>query len=1413
MATGSGSIAVLNNDDILISGTATWDSSGTWSGDELRVGEDSPGIFYIKQGEVQLRNKNVIGNNHAGTVYLSGGHWNAGTQTVEIGKGGEGIVNQSGGRWTNGLTDIGVGSHGRVNQSGGDHNDQNAIIGDSTNGEYYLSGSDATNWTTENNAIIGKGSTANRDVIGVVDVADDSNWTIAGTSLDNRSALVVGDYARGILNIHSSGDVLVEHGDVIGARQDRTNRTANNVYQSQIYVDSSDGSGSTLTVEDGKLTVAQGKYTNGQMNVSYGGAATVKNDVTIADQEGSRAAMRVHNKDGSGNNSSLTITDGNLIVANDTYSATEPGSGFLYIYDEGDVLLSGNGVADKGHIIIANKSGSEGVVWVEGADSTLKTSDPANGSLIVAKSDPPLQGNEGKTWGLLDINTGAEVDIAAWATIAQLDGARGTVRVDAATFNVGGDLITADENGAFGNLYARDGAQVYVAGDHIIADDTGSFGRDHIDGSGTKMTVAGTLNVARAGHAGGEYTENRYDPRYQTQTDPTDGSWNLHTGYKGIHQYGEDNMTKPNPGGAPYGDVDPDNPNPKYAGEPGELTTGLTEIPGDGLNTGNDPGLAITRGAEVYSGAGMIGETSTGYGYVVIDNLGAWSGDRSKWVVDQDQILGSDTGKLTEYGTGVMHNQGYGTADGKLVIAENGGAFVRVLNGGLLHTGSTHVGEGTGDGTLHVVGAGSEWISDGPTVLGEASGGNGTIRINDGAHGSTEGLYIGYIAGSEGEVSVKGKGSLLDIYKDNSGLYPNKPAGSSSLTVSELAKVWMHDNSEVLLNGNGVFSNGATLHLDAGSILDATTRGVTVTNARVEGIGTVTGKDGVNFHQDDWYTDHQAYIDPGLVYGWECRCENPGRYGTLTFGHTLSVTGNVITNFDVNASAPGNPDGQDHIVVKGHVDETEDQVTAALGGELRVHARLTDYYQKDTDLRYDIVTTEGANGSKGEITHLYDKLTVVPYRFFSDIRQVVEENGAGDDVLYVTMRRNNSPFSDAAETYNQRSTGGALDSIYALDDQRWLPVLRYFWYLGDPDFLNAYSLFSGEIRAHSLLLPTLDPWTYAHDRVGFSRETGHVVFGGQNRSYAFERSNGLWASAIYNETKTGGDGNASGYDITRTGLVAGFDRASQGGDSYLGGMFLYNRGELDSFRSSAKDDDIQFGLYQGLRFNGYWEWKNYLGFGWQNYQTSREMSVGLGELRTCSPTTCMADCMGANGCTCGNDQVDGHLKSRFHGYTFSGSTELARPFYFGKFCQWTVRPYMALDLSAIWQNSASETGDFNDAYLVALDYNSASNVRLYGRTGIGIERGGNRGNLHGGVSYSYLMGGRRYTNVDNRFQFGGDDFNIRGVDDGSGTLNLNAGSTVYLDKCHRNMIHMNYWFVSGSHSAAQAVQLGFQKIF
>jgi len=188
-----------------------------------------------------------------------------------------------------------------------------------------------------------------------------------------------------------------------------------------------------------------------------------------------------------------------------------------------------------------------------------------------------------------------------------------------------------------------------------------------------------------------------------------------------------------------------------------------------------------------------------------------------------------------------------------------------------------------------------------------------------------------------------------------------------------------------------------------------------------------------------------------------------------------------------------------------------------------------------------------------------------------------------------------------------------------------------------------------------------------------------------------------------------------------------------------------------------------------------------------------------------------------------HEPFDGSFGSRFGGNSMAISTELSRQFFFGKQDRWLVRPYMALDLNGFWQRAASEdaaayvdrldrTGQHPGRYL-ALDYLRTNDVRLYWRPGLHWERSSPLGSVRGQAAYSFRAGGRGYANVRNQFQYGGDSFNMRGIDDGGGFATVNIGTSLFLDKKRTSLASFDYWVFSGRRATTQALQLGAQKHF
>ena len=1387
----------LNSYDTTITGTSTLNGGNWWVTDSLQVGNgNTTGTLNITSGvmgasgttgipTVNIGNSSGTGTG-SGTVRISSGAtWL--THTTNIGNIGSGsVTNDSGNATTAGWTSSGkvtvggsaTNATGTVTNSGRmDWNDTaDSLIGQVARGAVTNSGT----WNTNNTVIVGAGP-------GGGSVTTSGTWNV-GQSL-SRLDVVVGRIGAG--TVTQTGEAWYNR-----------------------FTDVGDGAIGTVVQSGGTHNdeYAQiGNTTNGSYTLGGGsGVANWNTTEVIPGVPGVGAQIGV----GKRVNGTVNVQSNGTWTVTNALTVGEEGNGYLNI-NAGTVSVT------SGDVYVAKQDGSYGEVNISnGGRKTVGTATNHKNMYIAYER-----------------------------------GTTGNVSIDNGTLTVHGNLITGYDSGtpndndkySQGNLYASGGAMIIVDDDHIIADGINALGRDYIDGYGTTMNVGGTLTVGNQGQSGGTYTEDRSLDRYRD--DPTDGDWR-----DSIHN--RDLIS---------------------------VTNAKT-----GANTGNVPGLAVSRGAHVTSGKGVIGVGANSNGYVVIDNAGntaAWW-DVGYYITPVGTVYDPmENNPPYISGIGIVPNDPNGWSkyasiwniEKDLIVGVDGDAFLRVLNGGVLVTGSdtstpisTIISGGESRAQLFVSGNDADnggrsvFKSYGATVVGESNKGRGTFRIYDGAFGETAGLYIGAEAGSEGEVFVGGEASTLRVmantdttyYHGNEILNANdRMQGTGLFGASHEALVWLDSDSAVRLNGCAAFTSGSILHLDNwfkdplptplsrpfgeinsahSPLFDAGLGRVNFVNARIEGIGTVTGANGVHFFQSVWDDpNEQATIDPGLIYGWADRNEKDF-YGDLTFGHSLTMSGNVITYFDINSGyydylgthdssgIPYTDDSQranqspmqDNIYVVADPRNTVDPVTASPSGTLMIHARLSDYYPSTTEW-YDIIQTTGQGGTGGIVNGLFEEVYIVPWRFFNDREQEIANVG-GNDVLRIRMKLNETPFQDAAETYNQNSLASVLDSIYALRDQRWLPLLRSFWYLDDPEFLEEYRNFSGAVRVHSLLMPLQNPWTYAHSRNGFCRCTRDPIFGPQNRSCNIAGDHCLWGSFIHTNNWTNTDVNAGEYHLVRNGFVAGYERASKGGHSYLGAMFSYNQGKLDAWRAEAKSDDFQFGLYHGKTAWDTWEWKNYLGMGIQNYNMQRDIDLNLGRLTWNEDKQIYEYAV---------DPERNHIMSSdFLGLTFAASTEFARPIYFGKQSRWTVRPYMGFDLMALWQNKASEHGNKDDTYkvngkdylvadLVAMNYHSATNVRVYGRPGVMFERGGPRGNLRMGLSYSYLMGGRRYTNVDNQFQFAGESFNIRGVDDGSGFVTGNFGAGVYLGRRKLCMVCLDYSILAGSYSTTHAGQLGLQRIF
>ncbi|WP_158285799.1 autotransporter outer membrane beta-barrel domain-containing protein [Pseudohoeflea suaedae] len=196
-----------------------------------------------------------------------------------------------------------------------------------------------------------------------------------------------------------------------------------------------------------------------------------------------------------------------------------------------------------------------------------------------------------------------------------------------------------------------------------------------------------------------------------------------------------------------------------------------------GVDDGDDATLTIANGGELESYYGYIGLIAGSKGTVTVSRGGSWNADGAIYVgaYGEGTLNISSGGFVESYQDFVI---GYGevstgtvTVSGKdsRLIARNdinvgsyGEGTLNVLNGGYVRTDddifvSNNI---AGTGTVTVSGKGSELYAADTVVVGNY--GEGTLEVlNGGDVYANRGIYLGFYSGSNGTITVSGKGSQL----------------------------------------------------------------------------------------------------------------------------------------------------------------------------------------------------------------------------------------------------------------------------------------------------------------------------------------------------------------------------------------------------------------------------------------------------------------------------------------------------------------------------------------------------------------------------------------------------------------------------------------------------------------------------
>ena len=266
----------------------------------------------------------------------------------------------------------------------------------------------------------------------------------------------------------------------------------------------------------------------------------------------------------------------------------------------------------------------------------------------------------------------------------------------------------------------------------------------------------------------------------------------------------------------------------------------------------------------------------------------------------------------------------------------------------------------------------------------------------------------------------------------------------------------------------------------------------------------------------------------------------------------------------------------------------------------------------------------------------------------------------------------------------------------------------------------------------------------------------------------------FWVNPYYSGKNVTGDRNSDSYNISGMGVQFG-GHVNLGRHSAFGVVIGYSDPVLTQHHARFTANDYHIGFYGGTLINHTYEFKGYLGFGFQDYTSSRTaIFPGV------------------------NQRVTG----RTSGENFAMSFELARPIY-QRGGLW--RPYIALDVNDVQQDGYTEYGD-----AIALQYADASLTKTYFR--LGANREIYRGNwkIRAGMAYSTQLGGK--SAPESFEQLAGTSWGVTeyGVDTARDFIHGNVGLEYYLNRCRTTSLYSDYNVHASKRETDYIVSFGFK---
>ena len=720
--------------------------------------------------------------------------------------------------------------------------------------------------------------------------------------------------------------------------------------------------------------------------------------------------------------------------------------------------------------------------------------------------------------------------------------------------------------------------------------------------------------------------------------------------------------------------------------------------------------------------------------------------------------------------------------DGTLIIGDRGKATMNVYNGNIVKNSETILGAyAGGDGSLNLTGDDVDWFTSGSFYVGY--GGKGMLNISGGVETKTGSIVVGKEDTANGELKISGQGTTVNLYgREGDGSMSSSGKGVMNLTDGALLnfdesktrlgdlsgyapKLGLGEGASIVNNSTvfGAITGPAGQSLKTGTIIGHPGGSLTFQNgSTLEGsldilVGTNTFETGSVITPGE----HQDNVVFGRI-----------NFQNKTFVHKSTAA--TYIDFNVHGvegfSDPNNVYGVTYLGDGGR-DTLYITGDALLAGDVYFRPQ-SGYYSDDIDVRFMQL-------SGGAITGQYENMTVTPSRWFRN--PTLELNG-GDN--HFKAERNETPFTDVANSKNLRGVGNSLNDIYnAQDNVEWLNVLDWVWLMNDNELRGAMRQLAGETRANSFLMPLRSPWKFVFDRtdlgeIGRNQQEQQRDCGVFRSHLTKTVKNDLWAAPFYDYFHASFDDNASATTNSQLGVLVGYDKALSS-KSTLGFLFAYSDSDLKQLYSRVSADDFLFGLHYNTLLQQRYELKLWGSYGTQAYRLRRELPL---------------------------PEQDGRTTARYSGNTVALSSQIAMPL---KWRTTVLRPFAALDLNVVQQNSATEQG----YEAIALRYNDACWTQLSGRVGVRTDYVWRRWESHASLSYALMFAGNEAPTVKNQFIAGGQSFKIQGTDLGRHFVNFGLGGHRWLDHQKTRMLFVQYNGEYGKNSNEQTVSLGYQHAF